>query len=221
MTLAKIALLIPAALLCAAATPAEQVRDRVLAEMRSLPPATLAYDRTITLTQTDGTERATQLRIDRWDGKAWTLVSIDGKPPSASDLAKYRKAASAANVPGYYRLTMLTGATATTDAQGRTVLRLAKLPPGSVMTSGKDVTEHFTGEATVAAGPRPYVQQLRLTAREPFRMMLVARVDSFTTVTDYRLEGNTPRLVRQVAEIQGSMMGKDGTQRVETIFTYR
>ncbi|TRW17686.1 hypothetical protein [Glacieibacterium frigidum] len=204
-----------------AATPAEQVRDRVLAEARAISPAALAYDRTITVTQAGGSEKATQTRVDRWDGKAWTLVSVDGKPPSPGDVTKYRKAASAANVPGYHRLTTLAGAAATTDTQGRTVLRLATLPKASVITSGKDVSEHFIAEAVVAGGPRPYVQQLRLTARAPFRMMLVAKVESFVTVSDYRLDGNTPRLVRQVADIRGSMMGKDGTQRVETIFTYR
>lgn len=214
-------LLVPMALLCVAATPAEQVRDRVLAEARAITPATLAYDRTVNFTQAGGGEKATQTRVDRWDGRAWTLLSLDGKPPTADEVAKHRKATSAAPVPGYQRLTMLNGATATTDAQGRTVLRLATLPRGSVTTSGKDVSEHFTAEAVVAPGPRPYVQQLRLSARAPFRMMLIAKVESFVTVSDYRLDGNTPRLVRQVADVRGSMMGKAGTQRVETIFTYR
>lgn len=212
--------LIAAALLSTASAP-EQVRDRVLAEARAITPATLAYDRTVNFTQAGGGEKATQTRVDRWDGRGWTLLSLDGKPPSADDVAKHRKAATAAPVPGYHRLTMLNGATATTDAQGRTVLRLATLPRGSVTTSGKDVSEHFTAEAIVAAGPRPYVQQLRSTARAPFRVMLVAKIESFVTVSDYRLDGNTPRLVKQVAEIRGSMMGKAGTQRVETIFTYR
>lgn len=217
----KSVLLVPLALLCVAATPAEQVRDRVLAEARAISPATLAYDRTVNFTQAGGGEKATQTRVDRWDGRGWTLLSVDGKPPTADDVAKHRKAASAAPVPGYQRLTMLNGATATTDAQGRTILRMATLPPGSVITSGKDVSKQFTAEATIAAGLRPYVQQLRSVARAPFRMMLVAKIESFVTVSDYRLDGNTPRLVRQVADVRGSMMGKDGTQRVETLFTYR
>lgn len=221
MSRTKIAWFIPAALLFTAASPAEGIRDRIVAEARALSPASLGYDRSITITQSDGTKQATQTRVDRWDGKTWTLLSLDGKPPSPSDTAKYRKAASAANVPGYHRLAMLAGATATTDTQGRTVLRIATLPPGSVMTNGKDVTEYFGGEAVLAAGPRPYVQQLRLTSRQPFRMMLVAKIDSFVTVSNYGLDGNTPRLVRQVADIKGSMMGSGGTQRIETIFTYR
>jgi hypothetical protein len=221
MKRASIALLIPPALLCIAASPAEQVRDRIVAEARAISPTAFAFDRTMTVTQANTVEKATQIRVDRWDGKTWALISIDGKPPSASDTAQYRKAAATAKPPGYYRLTMLERAIPTTDAQGRTVLRVAALPPQTVMTSGKDVTEHFGGEAVIAPGPRPYVQQLRLTAREPFRMMLVAKIESFVTVSDYRLDGATPRLVRQVADIRGSMMGKDGTQRIETIFTYR
>ena len=223
MTRSTIPWLIPAALLCVAATPAELVRDRVVAEARTMSSASLAYDRTMTVTQADAKEKASQTRVDRWDGKAWTLLSLDGKPPSADDRAKHAKAAAAGSVPGYYRLAaMLAAASASADAQGRTVLRMATLPPKSVVTSGKDVTENFTGEAVVAVSARPFVQQLRLTARAPFRMMLVAKIDSFVTVADYaRGPDGTPRLVRQVADIRGSMMGSDGTQRVETIFTYR
>ena len=223
MTRSKLPWLITAAMLCTAATPAEQLRDRVVAEARSLSPAMLNFDRTMTVTQADAKEKASQTRVDRWDGKAWTLLSLDGKPPSADDRTKHAKAAAAGMVPGYYRLTaMLAAASASPDARGQTVLRMASLPPKSVITSGKDVTENFTGEAMVAPGARPFVQQLRLTARAPFRMMLVAKIDSFVTVSDYaRGPDGTPRLVRSVADIRGSMMGKDGTQRVETIFTYR
>lgn len=219
----KMPWLIAAALLCTAATPTEQIRDRVVAEARALSPAALSFDRTMTVTQADSKEKASQTRVDRWDGKVWTLLSLDGKPPSADDRAKHAKAAAAGFVPGYYRLAgMLAVASASLDARGQTVLRMASLPPKSVITSGKDVTENFTGEAVVAGGTRPFVQQLRLTARAPFRMMLVAKIESFVTVSDYaRGPDGTPRLVRSVADIRGSMMGKDGTQRVETIFTYR
>ena len=212
-----------AAILCLAASPVETVRDRVVAEARTLSPATLAFERTITVTQADAKDKASQTRVDRWDGKTWTLVSLDGKPASADDRAKHAKAATAGAVPGYYRLaTMLAASTATTDAQGRTMLRAATLPPKSVFTSGKDVTQNFGAEAIVAGGARPYVQQLRLTARAPFRMMMVAKIESFVTVSDYARDANgTPRLIRQVADIRGSMMGKGGNQHVETNFTYR
>lgn len=208
---------------CLAASPAETVRDRVVAEARALSPGSLAFERMITITQADASEKASQTRVDRWDGKTWTLLTRDGKSPSADDRGKYAKAAATGIVPGYYRLAgMLAAATATTDAQGRTILRAATLPPKSVFTSGKDVTEHFGADAVIAAGPRPYVQQLRLTARAPFRMMLVARIETFVTVSDYARDASgTPRLVRQVADIRGTMMGEGGTQHVVTNFTYR
>ena len=214
--------LVPLALLCVAAAPADfALRDRIVADAAAVAP--VPFVRTFTATQSGGGEKESHVRVDRWDGKAWTLVSLDGKPPSADDAAKAAKSFGAQKPPGYHRLaTLLAKAVPATDARGRTVLRVATLAPESFFTSGKDVSEHFTAEAVVTEGARPYVEQLRLTAREPFRLMLVAKVETFVTVSDYaRDAGGTPRLVRQVADINGSMLGRSGLQHTETVYNYR
>ncbi len=150
---------IPAALLALsvlAAAPADNaLRDRIVADAATDPPPALAFKRTTVATQAGGGEKASKTRVDRWDGKKWTVVSANGKPPSSDDIAKAAKLYAVVPVSGYYRLaSLLAKATAATDAQGRTVLRTAT-PPGSVYTNGKDVSEHFNAEATVANGPRP------------------------------------------------------------------
>lgn len=208
--------------LLAAPLAAQSLKERVVADAAAVPVP--AFERTVTVTQADAKEKASQVRIDRWDGRGWTLVSVGGKPPTASDQAQYAKASAAAIVPSYRRLAVVLARAvpAGSDAQGRALLRAADLPPGAVITNGKDVSERFTGEASVAAGPKPWVQQLRLTAKAPFRMMLVAKIERFTTVSDYRLDAaGQPRLARQVADITGSMLGQSGTQHVETVLTYR
>ena len=217
----NLALLILTPLALAAAPASDAVRDRLLADAAQLGPATLAFDRTIVASQSGGGDKASETRIDRWNGKAWTLLSVNGKPPTPDDIARERKA-SDVPVPGYYRLAKLFAAAATTtDASGRTVLHAAALPPGSVSANGKDITEHFTADAIVAPGARPFIMQVRLVAREPFRMMLVAKVDSFVTVNDYRLGTHgTPELVRQTTDIDGNMLGKSGLQHNETSFAH-
>ena len=218
----NLALLILVPFALAAAPVPDAARERLLADAAQLGPATLAFDRTIVASQSGGGDKASETRIDRWNGKSWTLLSVNGKPPTSDDLAHERKMTADMPVPGYYRLAkQFAAATTTTDASGRTVLHVAKLPSGSVNANGKDITEHFTADAIVAAGPRPFITQVRLTAREPFRMMLVAKVDSFVTVNDYRLGARgTPELVRQTTDIDGNMLGKSGLQHNETSFAH-
>ena len=211
------------ALLAIAAAPADtSLRDRIVAEAAAQAPATLAFDRAAVASRSGGGETASQARVDRWDGKAWRVVSVDGKPPSASDAADAAKALAAVPVPGYYRLaTLIAKAMPATDAKSRTVLR-ADAPPGSVFTSGKDVSENFTAEAVIGGGAKPFVEQLRLTTRAPFRLMMVAKIERMTAVSDYaRDTTGRPRLLRQVTDIDGSMFGSAGKQHNEATFTYR
>ena len=211
------------ALLATAAAPADTaLRDRIVAEARLVPPTMLAFDRTTVATQTGGGEKASETRVDRWDGKSWSAVSANGKPPSTDQAAKARKAFAAYPVPGYYRLaSLLASAALATDGRGRTVLRGAA-PAGSVFTNGKDVSGHFSAEAVIAPGPRPYVEQLRLAAFEPFRLMLVAKIETFVSVSDYRPDASGhPRLVRQVVDADGAMLGRAGVQHTELSFAYR
>ena len=219
----KMALPVLALSMLAAAPADTGLRDRIVADAAAVPPAALAFDRTTRVMQTGGSETASQTRVDRWDGKSWTVVSVDGKVPAADDVAKSVKTLIKMPVPGYYRLAaLLAKAVPGADSGGRIVLRAATLPAGSVFTSGKDVSEHFTAAAVVAPGARPYVEHLRLASREPFRMMLVASIESLVAVSDYRLDAaGRPRLVSQVTDVDGSILGRSGVQHSEVTFSYR
>ena len=214
-----------ALILAAAAAPApDPLQARLVAEAGQIPPAALAFDRTVTTTQSGGGKAETSVRVERWDGRQLTLVTTDGKPPTVDETAQFSKQAAGRPVAGYYRLAHYLGAPAerASDAAGGIVFRIARLPAGSIDISG-DRSDRFAGEATVAtAGPLSYVRRLHLHAREPFRVMIVARIDRFDVVSDYAPgKSGRPELTRQVQEYAGSRPGESGTVRTESVYSYR
>ena len=219
----RFALPLAALALVAAAPAMDPLQSRLVAEAGAVQPAALAFTRKVTATQTDGTKTETKLRVDRWDGKQWTLVSEDGKPPSAEAAASFRKEAAGRPVGGYYRLAHFLAKPAVrgTDAQGNTVFKIAKLPPGSVDISG-DRSDKFVGEATVSgSGPDSYIRRLHLYAPAPFRLMIIARIDRYDIVNEYAPgRSGRPELVRQVQQYSGSRPGESGTVRTETVYSY-
>jgi len=217
----KTAVLAALAVLTIAAAPGEtSLRDRLVVEAAALPPAMLAFDRTLVSTQSGTGNGTTETRLDRWDGRGWKAVSVNGKPRTPDDAAKALKVCPSNPVPGYYRLAaLLAHATQATDTQGRTVLR-GSVPANWITSSCKDISEHFTFEAIVASGA-PYVEKVRLTTRAPFRMSLMAKIDSFVSTSDYARDvAGRPRLVRQVADVGGSILGISGVQHNEGTFNY-
>lgn len=214
-----LAALLPA--LVAAAPLADPLQMRLVADAAALGPATLGFERSVRVTASDGTSSKVETRVDRWDGRGWTLLSIDGKPADTAAAAKDAKARAGKPVPGYYRLAAFFGipATRTTDASGATILRLAALPPGSIDIAG-DRSDQFAAEATVdTSGPKPWVRRLHAYARAPFRIMIVGRIDRFDLVNDYALDaGGHPVLVRQVQDYAGSGPGQSGSVRTETVY---
>lgn len=205
----------------ASAAP-DPLRDRLIADARALAPATMSFDRATSITKTSGASSDTDRRVDHWSGKAWTLVSVNGKPPAADAIASYAKQANAAIVPGYYRLGLFLSGTTTksTDAQGRVVYRIDPLPAGSVNIGG-DVSNKVAADATVdTGGGTPFVTHFRLFAHAPFRVMLIAKIDSLETATDYsRGPDGRPVLVHSVNTATGSQFGTGGTQRTEIAIT--
>ena len=214
--------LFPLALMLLAAAPApDALRDRLAAEARACDPSALAFERTTKVVQSGGGSIDRTTRIERWDGNHWSLVSVNGKPPSESALHEAAKAD--AGVPGYHRLAALLAAgERSTDAQGRTVYRIDRLPNGSVPANGNDISSHLSGEAVIAVtNGQPWVQQLKLTAREDFKLNWFIKVKHFEQVSEYRLAAAGPRLVSQTVDSTGSMMGIVGGQHDEVAFAYR
>jgi len=210
----------------AMASGPDPIRERIVADAGSVSPAALAFDRTTHVVQIGGGTRSDEVRIDRWDGRTWSLVSINGKPPTAAAIKAQARASRDQPVPGYHRLAgLLTAATESrVDAQGRTILGVPKLPPRTIVNDGTDISSHLKAEAVVATASngQPWVQQLRLSAREPFKMSWVLKVVSFDQVSEYRLDtSGKPRLASQNADSQGTMFGIAGGQKSEVTYAYR
>ena len=213
-------------LFLAAATPvSEPLRDRIIADARAVPPNRLAFDRATSMERKGGGSTSKVTMVERWDGQRWTLISKNGKSPSASDRRDVEKLASDAPVPGYHRLAgLLAAATEVgTDSEGRMVLRIPVLPPGSVRTDSSDISSHLRAEAIISnRGGRPWVESVHVSQLEPFKMNALIKVKTFDQVSTYKLDaGGRPRLTSQSADSMGSMFGFSGGQSSETIYTYR
>jgi len=214
------------ALFLAAATPvSEPLRDRIIADARSVPPGSLIFDRTTNMERKGGGSTTRVVLVERWDGRSWTLLSKNGKSPSASERRDVEKLAAASPVPGYHRLAgLLAAATEVgTDAEGRMVLRIPVLPPGSVRTDSSDISSHLRAEAVVSnRGGQPWVERVHVSQREQFKMNALIKVKTFDQISTYKLDaGGHPRLARQSADSMGSMFGFSGGESSETIYIYR
>lgn len=222
--LIRTALLLPLiGLALTAALPADPLRDSIISEARAIDPARLSFDRTTNSVRQGGGSTTRTTLVERWDGRRWTLVSINGRPPT--DKERKEAGSRAGLVPGYHRLAQIVGGATerTSDAQGRTVLKIPALPAGSVKTNDNDISSHMQAEAVIAThNGKPWVQQLRVTAKEAFKLNLLIKVTAFEQVSDYRLDpSGQPRLVSQTADSRGSMFGYSGGQKSEAVYAYR
>lgn len=206
------------------AAPSDPLLLRIVAGAAAVPASALDFDRTTVSTQVaDGkTERRTV--VDRWDGRAWSVVSIDGKPPLPKEAGAVLKAARNGPVPGYHRLAEILseGAVRTTGPHGETVYRVLHLPEGSVTMRGAPA-DRFAAELTVDTnGPVPIVRHARYYAPAPMRIMMVAKLDRFEAHSDFRIGSRgRPELTRQTVDIAGTLFGRAGTQHNEVGFAYR
>lgn len=209
-----------------AATPAPNgQRDAIVAEAASVRPDSLAFDRASNAVRRGGGTTTTTTSVDRWNGRTWTLVSIGGKSPTPEQRQAHARAVKAVPVPGYYRVAGLLAAAvgSHSDAEGRTVWQIPALPPGSVFTDSGDISSHLKAEARVARrGDRVWIDQVRITEREAFKMNVLIKVTAFAQTLDYEL-GNDgkPRQVAQASQSAGTMFGFPGGETALVTFTYR
>lgn len=217
---------LPIALALMAAAPAvDPVRDRIVAEAKAINPATLSFDRTTNQTRKGGGTSSKVTTLERWDGKRWTLVAVNGKRPTASEKRDREAAAAAAPVPGYHQLaTIVAAATeARVDDKGRTVLLIPVMPANTVRTDSADISSHLKAEATLAeTNGQVWVEQVRVTEREPFKLNMLIKVTDFERVDDYRLGSDgKPQLASQSADSMGSMFGISGGETNKITYAYR
>ena len=221
-----LARMLPLCLLLIAAAPMPAtLRDRIVVDAQAEPAANLAFDRATTSVRTGGGIKKKFDQVERWDGERWELLSRNGKPPTSSQRRKAERLAAASPVPGYYRVAeLIANATeATTDAEGRTILHIPELPTGTLRTDSADISTHLQADVTLAThGGQPWVERVRITQREPFRMDKLIKVTDFEQVSDYKLDANgKPRLDRQTAESAGTKFGFRGGEKREITYVYR
>jgi hypothetical protein len=209
-------------LLVAAAPAPDPLLDKVIAGARAVTPTTIAFERTARTTSKDDKGNGeTRVRVDRWDGAQLTPVSIDGKPPTPAQLAEIQKATAGRPVPGYHRVAdfLKNGAVRVPDPQGRTVYRVTGLPKGTV-NIGKDISANLVGEAVVdTSGPQPYVSRLRVYLPKPLSFFMVAKLDAYEQINEYRLgPGGKPSLFKALQSMSGAQFGKSGSTRTEATY---
>ena len=205
---------------------APEVKQRILSQAQSVGADDYAFTRTVRSEPVANGRRETTVTVDRYDpmksGDArWTLVSVNGAPPSADALKKYRKETPKRRVPGYHRLANYFGGqvTSATDSRGRTVFRFSSLPKESVLVFNADLSHNTTAEAAVGeANGVPFVEQVKLSIK-PTRILLVMKLEQYESTSRFQMgpEGK-PILVEQVADMTGYGLGQEG--RLHQVITY-
>jgi hypothetical protein len=204
-----------------AAPAVDPLLQKIIAGARAVPPSSIRFERT---TRAGGRDQngpvETEVRVDRWDGRQMTRISINGRPATADEVEKARKAST--SVAGYHRIAeyLAGGARRTTDTAGQIVYHLDRLPKGLISLGG-DRSDKFVGDLTIdTSGAQPFVSRLHFYTPKPFSVMFVAKVDRFDVVNDYRPGADgRPMLVRQVQTIAGAQFGKVGETRTESTYT--
>jgi hypothetical protein len=204
----------------------DDLKQRILAQAQSISPDTYAFTRTVKSEQTSNGKTEQHVNIDKYDPtKAgdgrWTLISMDGAPPSADALSKYKKETPKRRVPGYYRLAKYfgTAATTTTDAKGRTVFHYSSLPKDTAIVLDSDVSSNTSADVSVTdASGTSFAEQVHLTVK-PMRLKLIMKLDSYESTARYRLgPDGQPLLVESISDMSGSGMGQEG--KAHTVVTY-
>lgn len=220
--------LLPLTASMAADANADALKERIIAHARTVTPEDYAYTRTIRSESTEGNKTEERVVIDRWDpakpqDQRWTLVSINGQPPSTDQLKNYAKETPKRRTVYYGRVAEYFGnpASSATDAQGRTVFKLASLPKETVVVSGSDISANATGELALAtSGGTPFIDEVRFVSTKPTRVKLVALIERFEAVNRYKMMPNgKPAPVESSSEMNGSMMGKQGIIRTKVTYS--
>ena len=205
----------------------DQLKQRVLTQAQSLSPDDYAFTRTIRSETNSKGKTEKKVTIEKFDpsqpaNARWTLVSIDGAPPSAQQLKSHQKeTAKRSTVPGYHRLAAYFGTPATaSESGGKTVFRFASLPKGAISVLDTDVSHNASAEASVTeTNGAPFVDQVRISVK-PMRVKLLMKIDRLENVARYRIgPGGKPFLMESTSDMAGSGMGQEGTMRNATTYS--
>lgn len=213
-----------------AAIPARATTDAVLKQLLadSAKAPVTGFERTVRAeVRPEGDKGPAQL-VERFTptGHAsgrWSLVSLDGKVPTAKQVEQHRKTSAEAVIPGFHRLHLVLSPAPTrrTEVGGKAVYLWPSLPEGAVKTPGGDISRNLSAEATVEdSGGKPIISKVRIFAAKPFKIRGIATMNSFEVVSNYRLNGTTPVLVSQTSSSDvKAPFGLGGVRR--SVMSYR
>ncbi len=214
-------LLASAAAPAAGAPAADPLVAAVRAEAARIGPQ--AFERVSETTDRSGT---TVRRVERFvpEGRSgrgtWTLVSVDGREPTAAERRRHAREAAAAPAPGYWRLATILSGPHERLRDGQAVYRFQPLAPGSIRTDRADLSAGLAAEAAIDPnGGRPVVRSLRIFAPAPFPVLGVARVLRFEAENRYaEAPDGTPYLAAQTsrAEVRAPVVGLVATTTRQT-----
>ena len=204
------------------AAGADELQQRLLAAMQGTRADGFAFRQTTAIERTGAARKTLVEQFDprRAAAERWSLVSVDGRAPTAKDLAGWRKI-KRERVPSYAENAKWFGAPATrVDADGLTTYRFARLPAGTLKIGSHDASADAQAEAVVnTRGRAPFIERVRFVTTKPFRMMLVASVQSLVADARYTALANGAVVPAEVASrTAGSLMGKSGTLATRTTY---
>lgn len=218
-----------AAIAAVATAPAQAQSDALallLAESARAP--VVAFERTVKAEVRPESDDGPALLVERFTptGPAagrWTLLSIEGKQPTAKQQEAHRKSSADAVIPGFHRLHLvLTPQPARrTVAGAKTIYQWQSLPEGAVKTPGGDISRNLSAEATVEdVGGKPTISKVRIYAAKPFKIRGIATMNSFDVTSLYRIHSGAPVLVSQTSQSDVKAPFGLGGKRVSAI-SYR
>lgn len=193
----------------------DELQSKVLSAISASRTDAFGFQRTMVIEKTGS---ARKVMVERYDPRRplagrWSLVSVDGRAPSAKELEQSRKA-KRGPVPSYAELAKWFGATATRadTAPGHVIYRFGRLPAGALKIGSHDASADTQAEAFVnVKGNAPFVERVRFTSSKGFRMMMVASVKSMDVTSRYALLP-TGAVVPEASTVTmtGSLLGKSG-----------
>ncbi|HEX8679270.1 MAG TPA: hypothetical protein VF683_04900, partial [Chthoniobacterales bacterium] len=129
---AAVSLLASAGDVAAQRDTAEALKARIIAHARTVTLEDYAYTRTVRTETIESAKTEERVVLERFDpskpvAERWTLISINGQAPDATQLANYRRELPKRRLAYYGRVAgyFAKPATAAVDARGRTVFQLA------------------------------------------------------------------------------------------------
>jgi len=213
-----------AACVCVSGAHADELQNQIVAAAKGASPSAYSFRRAMTIQQTG---KPRKILVEQYDPRRpaadqWSLVSVDGRAPTAKESADAHKM-KRGPVPSYGELAKWVGAPAsrTNPGPGYVLYHFARLPAGTLKIGSHDASADTQAEVLVNIKAKtPLVEHVRLKSTKGFRMMLVAAIDSIMIDQRYRVLADGHAVPSQaISDMSGSMLGKAGRLQAEADYS--